>query len=296
MELSVLGYNFLSSEFLVCILNDNMCNMIYFILISVFLFGLIIGSFLNCLVWRIHKKESAWGRSYCPRCKSLIAWFDNVPVLSFLFLRGKCRKCKKAISWQYPIVELVTGGLFVAAFLVNQESGIMNQADLFTLIPNSLFLIQLVFDWFIISVLIMVFIFDLRWYIIPDIVTLPAIVIALAYQLIFNIQIWQNIAISGIIGLGFFLVQFLISRGKWIGGGDLRLGLLMGIVLLWPKIFAAIVVSYLLGSFVGIYLLATRKKGFGSKLPLGTFLVPGTLLIMFFGDEIVEWYVSLIAF
>lgn len=274
----------------------------FLILFFIFIFGLIIGSFLNCLVWRIHKQESTWGRSYCPKCRSLVKWFDNIPVFSFLFLRGRCRKCKKAISFQYPIVELVAGLLFVAAFYMNYESRIANHEFLSSfyvldfLIHDLLFMVQLFFDWFIISVLIMIFIFDFRWYIIPDIITLPAILVSIIFQLVINIEIWQNLVISGIIGLGFFLIQFVISRGKWIGGGDLRLGLLMGVVLLWPNILAAIVLSYLIGSVAGIYLLVAKKKELGGKLPLGTFLTVGTVLILFWGPEIIDWYIDLIIF
>jgi leader peptidase (prepilin peptidase)/N-methyltransferase len=258
--------------------------MMYLFLFFIFLFGLTIGSFLNCMVWRIYKEESAWGRSYCPKCRKLIRWFDNVPVLSYLFLRGRCRDCGKGISWQYPVVELVTGALFVYVVFNNFQFPILN------------LLLPVLFQFFVISVLIMIFIFDLKWYIIPDIVTIPAIIITIIFQLILNIHIWQNLVISGIIGLGFFLFQFVISRGKWIGGGDLRLGLLMGLVLGWPKILAAIVLSYLMGSLVAVYLLLSKKKQLGGKIPLGTFLTAGTLIVLFWGEKIIDWYLGIVLF
>ncbi len=169
------------------------------ILTFIFLFGLIIGSFLNCLIWRLHKKESLLGRSYCPKCKKQIAWYDNIPVLSFIMLGGKCRQCGKAISWQYPIVELTTGVLFVAAFLHNFEIRIFNFESIFNYlifnnsieIHNSKFIIQLLRDWFLIFVMVVVFIYDLRWYLILDIVTLPASIIILILNLYIIIKYYS---------------------------------------------------------------------------------------------------------
>ncbi len=280
--------------------------MLYLILFFIFLFGLTIGSFINCLIWRLHENEKTWtslfrgkgkSRSYCPKCKKHIAWYDNIPVISFFILRGKCRKCRKSISWQYPIVELITGLLFVVAFLWNQESGIRNQ-ELFLnsingLIPNSLFLINLIRDWFIIAVMIIIFIYDLRWYLILDIVTLPACVVVFILNLMLGIS-WQNLLFSGIIGGSFFLMQFLISRGKWIGGGDIRLGLLMGLALGWPNVILAILLGYIIGSVVGIGLLISKKKKWSSKLPLGVFLSASTIITIFWGSEIINWYFNIL--
>jgi len=105
--------------------------MNFIVLIFVFLFGLIIGSFLNCLIWRLHKEEKMSGRSYCPKCEKIIAWHDNIPVLSFILLGGKCGHCGKPISWQYPIIELATGVLFVVAFLNNFQFPISNFQTIF---------------------------------------------------------------------------------------------------------------------------------------------------------------------
>ncbi len=151
------------------------------ILIFVFIFGLIIGSFLNCLVWRLHKKEGLLNRSYCPKCRKQIAWHDNIPVLSFIMLKGKCRQCGKAISWQYPLVELATGLLFVAAYYFNYKLQIT------TRLPDGQdykLIIQLLRDWFLICVMAVIFIYDLRWYLILDIVTMPACLVMLIFNLI----------------------------------------------------------------------------------------------------------------
>ncbi len=257
--------------------------MIYFILIFIFIFGLIIGSFLNCLIYRLHKNKSMMGRSFCPKCKKQISWYDNIPILSFLFLNGRCRYCKQKISWQYPLVEFITGILFVIAFIV--EFSIFQNQDILMLFRN----------WFIISVMIIVFIYDLKWYLILDIITLPASLILLIWNLYLGMN-WQNMLISVIIGIGFFLSQFLISRGKWIGGGDIRLGMLMGLSLGWPMILVAIILAYFIGSIVSILLILFKKKKFSSKIPLGIFLSTATVITLFWGDIILNWYLNILKY
>lgn len=232
-------------------------------------------------------------RSYCPKCKAMIAWYDNIPVLSFIFLRGKCRHCGKPISWQYPAVEFITGILFLASFLLVANNFLDNQ-QIFNLIQEPKFIIQVFRDWFLIAVMIVIFVYDLRWYLILDLVTLPACVVVFCLNLLLGIS-WQNMLVSGIIGGSFFLVQYLISRGKWIGGGDIRLGLLMGLALGWPAILPAIFLSYFIGSIVGIGLIAAGQKKWGSEIPLGVFLSVGTIIVLFFGKKILELYFNFLS-
>ncbi|MFA4834327.1 MAG: prepilin peptidase, partial [Patescibacteria group bacterium] len=208
--------------------------MIYIILGFVFLFGLVIGSFLNCLIWRLHKEEGMWNRSYCPLCQKQIAWYDNIPILSFILLGGKCRHCGKPISWQYPVVELIVGILFVLSFYLNLKtftSALLPNSQFsifnFQLLFTSHFLILTLRDWFIIAVMIVIFIYDLRWSLILDKVTLPACLVVFILNLALGVS-WLALVVSAAIGGSFFLIQFLVSGGKWIGGGDIRLGLLMG--------------------------------------------------------------------
>jgi len=273
--------------------------MLIMISIFTFLFGLIIGSFLNCLIWRLHKKESMMGRSYCPKCLQKIFWYDNIPLFSFAFLGGKCRHCRKKISWQYPLIELTTGVLFVVAFLLNfqfspEASGFntISNDSIFQFL-NPIFAINLLRDWYIIAIMTIIFIYDLRWYLILDIVTLPACVVIFLLNLALGIT-WQNMLISGIIGGSFFLIQFLISRGKWIGGGDIRLGLLMGITLGWPLVLVAILLAYFVGSLVGVGLILNKKKQWGSQIPLGIFLSTATIITLFWGEAIINWYLNLL--
>ena len=278
--------------------NDNKmfsCFMFYLITLFTFIFGLIIGSFLNCLVWRLHVGGGMWGRSYCPKCKKQIAWHDNIPVFSFLFLKGKCRHCGGSISIQYPLTELIVAILFVLAFVVNLDLRFTNYdlriVDLF-LNLESKFLILLIRDWFLISVMIIIFIYDLRWYLILDKVTIPACVIVFFMNILLGFS-WLNLLISGIIGGSFFLLQFVVSRGKWIGGGDIRLGVLMGLSLGWPNVILAIFLAYLIGSVVGIGLIFSGKKKWGSQVPMGIFLSTATLITLFWGNEILAWYLNL---
>ncbi|MFA4941987.1 MAG: prepilin peptidase, partial [Patescibacteria group bacterium] len=132
------------------------------------------GSFLNCLVWRLHEGEGMWNRSYCPKCRKQIAWYDNIPVFSFIFLSGKCRHCRKSISWQYPAVELITGILFFLSFYLNLLNFSAGDFLNFQPFSNPNFLLSVFRDWFVIAVMIVIFIYDLRWYLILDEVSLPA--------------------------------------------------------------------------------------------------------------------------
>jgi prepilin signal peptidase PulO-like enzyme (type II secretory pathway) len=150
--------------------------MIFIILII----GLIFGSFLNCLVWRLHKEESIWGRSYCPKCGKQISWYDNIPVLSFVLLKGKCRKCKQKISWQYPVVELITALLFTFSFY-----RIFGNLDFYNLlflerdVFNFLNILTLLRDWLFIFSVIVVFIFDFKWQEVPMLLIWPATTVIL---------------------------------------------------------------------------------------------------------------------
>ena len=251
------------------------------------IFGLIVGSFLNCFIWRVYEEESLGGRSHCRNCKKTIHWYDNVPVISYLLLGGQCRHCKKHISWQYPIVEALVGlCFFLVIVALKKEFGSIE----FWHVNQVLILIR---NWFLVSVLTIIFIMDLRWYVILDKISLTSAAVVLILNLWIGLS-WQSLLISATIGIGFFLVQFVVSRGRWIGGGDIRLGLLLGVALGWPYVVAAIFLAYGIGALFAILLLAFGKKHWGSKLPLGTFLSVAGLIIMLYGPEIVNWYLNLI--
>jgi prepilin signal peptidase PulO-like enzyme (type II secretory pathway) len=260
--------------------------------IFIFLFGLILGSFLNCLVWRLYKEETIGGRSYCPKCKKLIAWYDNIPVLSFMLLRGRCRHCHKPISWQYPIVEFLVGALFVLAFWHYFNWVWPNNLQVFNVWFNANFWLVFLKSLIVIFVMTAVFIYDARWYLISTMLIIVAAVLFLILDLFLGYQLWQ-MAYSLAIGIAFFGLQFVVTRGQGIGEGDIWLGGLMALI--FPEIsllLTAILLSYVIGAIIGVALIAFEKKGLKSKVPLGVFLAFGTIITLFFGQGIVGWYLG----
>src|SRR3989338_10092592 len=171
-------------------------------LILIFIFGLAMGSFLNVIIFRLHEQKSfVTGRSFCLKCQKQIYWYDNIPLFSFVLLRGRCRHCQAKISWQYPAVELASGILFLTAYSVHVLAPVFN-------------IITLARDLIFICILIIIFVYDLRWYLILDSVTVPAIILA------FAVNFWLgfdglNLLVAAGVGGGFFLAQYLVSRGHW---------------------------------------------------------------------------------
>lgn len=255
-------------------------DLIYFF---IFIFGVCIGSFLNAVIYRIEQKKGLNGRSLCPHCKHKLSWQDLLPIFSFLLLRGECRYCKKTISWQYPIVELTTGLIFVLVFA--------------TLSWN---FFNLVFLFYISAVLIVLFVYDLKHYIIPDKILLPAIFIALGFDLIFNFSLFFNFLLAVAVASGFFLVIFLVSKGKWMGFGDVKLAVLMGLLLGFSNVLAALFLAFFFGAIIGIILMVfpfgsaqgKQRKSLKSEIPFGPFLIIGTFLAMFWGQAIIQWYLN----
>jgi len=262
-------------------------------LIIVFIFGLIIGSFLNVLIWRLYTGESAFkGRSYCPKCKHRLDFFDLFPVMSFIVQGGKCRYCRGAISWQYPIVELATAILFVAAYLV---SGFNFSAGSGSVLGGQFFI--LLKYWFVVSAMIVIFVYDAKHYLILDKIIYPAVVVAvLASPLLGLENLWWRAVLEGLlaaaIGGGFFFLQYVVSKGKWIGGGDVKMGFLMGLILGIKGLFVALFFSYVSGALFGLGLIAFKKKTMKSQIPFGTFLAAGTIIAMFWAEPIIKWYLK----
>ncbi|MCK4520855.1 prepilin peptidase [Candidatus Parcubacteria bacterium] len=277
-----------------------MVNIIFYIF--VFIFGLTVGSFLNCVIYRLEKKESALkGRSYCPHCKHQLAWYDLIPVLSFIILKGKCRYCYKKISLQYPLVEIATASLFTFIFWHLSFGFDLEQF-------GTIWILDFLALFAITSFLIVIFVYDLKHYIIPDKVIFPAIAIVFLYKLfeILNLEFVSDFGfrISDfkplLYSLGiafaasaFFLTIVLVTRGKGMGIGDIKLAFLMGLLLGWPNIFVALFLAFLIGAIIGIGLILARKKTLKSEVPFGPFLVTGTFIAMFYGNQIIGWYLNL---
>ncbi|MFA5021900.1 MAG: prepilin peptidase [Patescibacteria group bacterium] len=242
----------------------------------IFILGLIVGSFLNVVILRLGTKKSFFtGRSQCPCCGKKIAAYDNIPLVSFILLRGHCRNCKKNISWQYPLIELLTAFIFVWFSL---RFGLTAQ-----------FLIYSIFS----SFLIVIFVYDLKNYLILDQITIPAMVIAFFSSLYLGLGL-GNIILAAIIGSGFFALQYFISKGKWVGDGDIRLGALMGLMLGWKFLLVALFLAYIIGSIFGLTLILVGKKKMSSAVPFGPFLTLGTFIALIYGQSILNWYFNLL--
>lgn len=237
-------------------------------MIVIILGGLIVGSFFNALVFRIgHNESIVHGRSKCPHCEKTIAWYDLVPVLSFLWLHGKCRNCQHAISWQYPLVEV---GTVLALMCLYLHFGLSNQFWIAGL--ATLFLIP-------------IFLTDLRYHVIPDRIVIPGIIIVVVVHIWFGADV-LNIFMAMVVGAGFFLWQYILSRGRWIGAGDIGLGALMGAVLGWPNILIALALAYLAGALIGIGLMIFKKITVAGRLPFAPFLATATFITILYGEYI----------
>ncbi len=260
--------------------------MVWF-LVFVFFLGLSIGSFLNVLIYRLPRSISPIkGTSFCPKCKKKILWYDNIPLLSFILLRGKCRFCHSPISWQYPLVELLTGVLFVSVALFLSP---VQDYWITGLLDN--WIIDLLVYWFLISTFIVIFFTDLRHQIVPDEVVYPAMGIGLIRQMSL-IGEGGSYLLSGLGAGGFFLILHLLTRRKGMGLGDVKLAILMGLVLGFPKIIVALYLAFLTGALVGVILILARKKKFGEHIPFGPFLSGATIIALFWGEEIMTWFTA----
>lgn len=242
----------------------------------IFVLGAIFGSFLSAMVYRVRLEESfVKGRSRCPSCNHTLAVLDLFPIVSWLLLGGKCRYCQKGISWHYPLTEVCLGLAFVIAYLAADSQTTLN-------LQLALWLIMTVFLAFI-------FIYDARYYLILDQVIIAACLVAVTLNLMLGVS-WKGMLLAALIGGGFFLAQFVVSRGQWIGGGDIKLGVLMGLLLSWPTILGALFLAYISGSIIGLGLVAGGKKNMGSQVPFGTFLTFSTFVMMLYGQQIIDWY------
>ena len=246
----------------------------------IFFLGLLIGSFLNVVICRLGSKEPILlSRSHCPKCGALLKWPDLIPLLSFVLVRGKCRYCHKKISLQYPLVELATGLLFLLIF--NQFS-ILNP-------------ITLAYYLLIICFLLVIFVYDLKHYLIPDKIIYSAIIITLLNFWVLRAQIY-NPFLAAFLASGFFLSLVLISKGKWLGLGDVKLAVLMGLVLGWPNILLSLFLAFMSGAMVGLGLIIAGKKSIKSQIPFGPFLSGATILMIIFGQYLTNSFQNLFYF
>lgn len=250
----------------------------------VFIYGLILGSFLNSWIWRTRENIKVISKetfSICIHCRRQLKWYEKIPVFSYLVLRGKCRTCRRLIPWHYTAVELSTALLFV--------------------LVSYLFLRDVHFsewhflrDIFFLTFLIIIFVYDARYKEVLLRVVWPGLIIGFIINYFILGYPVDSLLIGSAVGGSFFLFQYLISKGRWIGGGDVRLGFMMGIWLGWPNILVALFISYILGALVSVGLLILKKKQWASEVPFGTFLAIGTFVTLYCGDNLISWYLGLI--
>ena len=250
------------------------------------LLGLAIGSFLNVVIGRLRSGESGWrSRSQCPECHAVLRPSELIPLFSFVVLRGRCRSCKKPISWQYPIVEFSTAALFLTSYgLHGGSAGLLGGG-----------LLSVLRDWLFIAGLTVVFVIDLLDMVVFDSVTIPMAVLAFIFSLATGAKP-LNLLLAALVGGGFFLVQYAVSRGRWIGGGDIRIGAMMGMMLGFPGVLLALFVSYVIGALTALGLMAAGKAKWSSQMAFGTFLSASTALVLFFGQRLLAWYASFLGF
>jgi leader peptidase (prepilin peptidase)/N-methyltransferase len=246
------------------------------------LFGALVGSFLNVCIYRLPRRESiAWPGSHCPACSHPIAWYDNIPILSYLILGGRCRNCANGISWRYPIVEALNAGGYVGLFwFFGANWATAAYAVLY-------------------SALLVVAGTDLSHKIIPNAITFPGILLGLVSAA----TILPLGLVNGLIGLlvGGGLLWLLAWASPYLfgkegmGGGDIKLLAMIGAFLGWKPALMTIMVGSLLGSIVGITLIGMHVIKREDYIPFGPFLVCGAVVALFFGDPIFEWYQGLLS-
>ncbi len=239
--------------------------------------GAMVGSFLNVCIYRLPREESIVSPgSRCPHCKTPIRFYDNIPIISFLLLGGKCRYCHHSISIQYPVIE-----------------GITALSSLFLFVHFGVSLSYIIYFAFV-SALIVITAIDLYHQIIPDVISLPGIGAGVLASLILpNISFWDSLI--GLISGGGIL--FLVATGyQWLfkregmGGGDVKLLAMIGAFLGWKAVILTILLSSLIGSIVGVVLILIKGKDFKYAIPFGPFLSLGAALSLFFGEDLIRWY------
>jgi leader peptidase (prepilin peptidase)/N-methyltransferase len=236
--------------------------------------GLLIGSFLNVVIARVPEGRSLWRPgSACPGCGAAIAWHDNIPVLSFLALRGRCRACSVPIPWRYPIVETLTAALFAAAAW--RFGPTLDAVAAAALLAG----------------LVAITVVDLEHQIIPDVLSLPGILAGVLANLATGRLPWLESIMGVLVGGGVFLAIILVSGGG-MGGGDMKLGAMLGAFLGWKVVLLSMLVAVVAGGILAVALIATGVRGRKDPIPFGPFLALGGAVGLFWGERVLQWYLS----
>jgi leader peptidase (prepilin peptidase)/N-methyltransferase len=273
-----------------------MIGFIVMVILVLVLLGLCLGSFVNALVWRTHEQSKTKnreikeelsvlrGRSMCVNCRHDLTWHDLLPVVSWLMLGGKCRYCRKPISRQYPAVELVTMLLFVFSYLVWPYGF------------SGVGLWQFGFWLAFLTGFVALAVYDLRWKLLPNSIVLPLTILAAVYVLAYAVLTNDAVVIvEAILGMasigGLFYILFQASGGKWIGGGDVKLGFALGLLAggLLEGLMVIFVAS-LLGTVFAVLAVGLNKQALKKRIPFGPFLITALVIVYLFGADIINWY------
>lgn len=247
--------------------------------IFIFILGTIIGSFLNVCIYRMPREESiVYPSSHCPRCGTPLKWYELIPVISFVVQKGECKHCGEKISPQYPLVEILTGALYLSIYFKFGTG------------------IDLIFYLFFFSIIVLITFIDMHHQIIPDNLVLILLISTIIYKLLqlklYHIPFKVFSSIMGLIlGGGVLLLISILSKGG-MGGGDIKLMGVLGFLLGAKKIWLNMFLSFVIGGIVGALLLAFKIKGKKDPIPFGPFICIAFLITAFWGDKIIDWYIK----
>ena len=238
------------------------------------IYGAILGSFSTALIHRLHFDESGIvnGRSRCPNCKKTLTWKNLIPIFSWIFQKGRCACCHKPISPFYPLIEIS----FASTFFIFAHK----------FYDTPLFFPLLIAAFF----LLVLFYYDLMYMEVDQRIVFPAIILAALWTFFRETQNLQELWIGGLLGYGFYASQYYLSGKKWVGGGDLYFGALLGLLLGWKYLLLCLFLAYIIGATVAIYLIIFQKYKSKSEVPMGAFLMPSGLLFLYMGSDIWNWY------
>ena len=245
--------------------------------VLIFILGLIVGSFSNVCIYRIPRNESMiYPASHCPKCRSSIRPIDNIPLLSYILLKGKCRNCGSKISIQYPVVEFLTGIIYIFIFLIY---GLTLQSLIYIILSSALIIIAFI---------------DLNEQIVPDIISLPGIVIGLILSFFVPYISFINSVLGVVVGGGIILVIGLVGsvifKKEAMGGGDVKLAAMIGAFLGWKYTIISLFLGFFLGALVGIFLILLKIKSKEDMVPFGPFIALGSFITLLWGEKILLWY------
>lgn len=253
------------------------------LLVILFVLGIVFGSFISALTWRYPRGISIKkGRSICPKCRNQIAWFDNIPLLSFILLRGKCRNCKKPISWRYPAIELATALGFVAI-------GYFTYTLQGTTLQGVYSILVLLCLLFIYCILESIFVIDLEHQLIPDSFVFIGVLLIVLFFLTSNSPLLFPGLFAGFLAATFLMLIHLLTRGRGMGLGDVKFAVLGGIIVGIRLLPVWLFLAFLTGAIVGIILILGKKAHLKSQIAFGPFLVVAIPLALLYGEKILFW-------